>query len=140
MAIGWLAVLQAVPWGQVIDNAPKIVTGAKKLWGSVAGAQASEDVSEPDTHATPRQDTDLEMLRQRLNKLEKSTAELHEQMLTSTALIKQLAEQNAQLIEHIEANRVRTLWLAILSGALVIAISAGFGLVLAGVIRVTSSL
>ncbi|HYG31505.1 MAG TPA: hypothetical protein VD810_00830 [Methylophilaceae bacterium] len=140
MAIGWLAVLQAVPWGQVIDNAPKIVTGAKKLWGSVAGGSAAEDVSEPDIHATPGQEKDLERLRQRLHKLEKSTAELHEQMLTSTALIQQLAEQNAQLIEHIEANRVRTLWLTVISGALAVAISAGFGLVLAGVVRVTPGL
>jgi hypothetical protein len=32
MAIGWLAVLQLVPWSDVISNAPKIAEGAKKLW------------------------------------------------------------------------------------------------------------
>jgi len=31
MAIPWFSMLQAVPWGQVIDNAPKVVDGAKKL-------------------------------------------------------------------------------------------------------------
>lgn len=50
----------------------------------------------------------------RLAQLEKTTAELHEQMVTSTALIKELAEQNTQLIKHIETNRVRTFWLAVL--------------------------
>jgi glycerol-3-phosphate dehydrogenase len=89
MAIGWLAVLQAVPWGQVIDNAPKIVNGAKKLWSSVSKKPASEEQGEPDIHESSGQNEDSE-LRQRLAKLEKSTAELHEQMVTSTALIKEL--------------------------------------------------
>ena len=33
--IGWLAVLQLVPWSDVIKNAPKAADGAKKLWQSV---------------------------------------------------------------------------------------------------------
>lgn len=114
MAIGWLAVLQAVPWGQVIDNAPQIVNGAKKLWGSVSRKPASEEMGEPDDYVPSDPNEETEMLRQRLSSLEKSTAELHEQMVTSTALIKELAEQNAQLIKHIEANRVRTFRLAVL--------------------------
>jgi hypothetical protein len=32
MAIGWLSVLQLVPWGEVISNAPKVAESAKKLW------------------------------------------------------------------------------------------------------------
>jgi hypothetical protein len=111
MAIGWLSVLQAVPWGQVIDNAPKIVNGAKKLWSSVATTPDSAQAQEPDTRVPQDQNEDAELLRQRLANLEQSTAELHQQMMTSTALIKELAEQNAQLIRHIEANRVRTFWL-----------------------------
>ena len=114
MAIGWLAVLQSVPWGQVIDNAPKIVSGAKKLWGSVSRKSDAEEAEVPDIHASSGLNEDSEMLRRRLAKLEKLTAELHEQMTTSTALIKELAEQNTELIKHIEANRVRTLWLVVL--------------------------
>lgn len=30
MAIGWLAVLQMVPWSDVINNAPKVAEGAEK--------------------------------------------------------------------------------------------------------------
>lgn len=130
MAIGWLAVLQAVPWGQVIDNAPKIVNGAKKLWGNVSRNPASEEMAEPDDYVVSGANEDAEMLRQRLSRLEKATAEMHEQLVTSTALIKELAEQNTQLIKHIEANRVRTfrltvLWIAttiIALGSLVLAL------------------
>lgn len=113
MAIGWLAVLQAVPWGQVIDNAPRIVSGAKKLWSSVSNKPAFEETAEPNMHESAGQYEDPQ-LKQRLTKLEKTTAELHEQMVTSTALIKELAEQNTQLIRHIEANRVRAFWLGVL--------------------------
>jgi len=128
MAIGWLAVLQSVPWGQVIDNAPKIVNGAKKLWSSVSRKPDSEEMEVPDIHAPSGQNEDSEMLRRRLAKLEQLTAELHEQMATSTALIKELAEQNTQLIKHIEENRVRTLWLAVLCIIAIIGASAALAL------------
>jgi len=130
MAIGWLAVLQSVPWGQVIDNAPKIVSGAKKLWSSVSKKPDSEEVEAPDIQAPSGQNEDSEMLRRRLAKLEKLTAELHEQMATSTVLIKELAEQNTQLIKHIEANRVRTLWMVVLCIIALISASAALAMAL----------
>jgi len=40
MAIGWLTVLSHVPWTEVINNAPKVAEGAKKLWKSVSGKSA----------------------------------------------------------------------------------------------------
>ena len=35
MPIGWLALLKAVPWGEVAKNSPEIAENAKKLWGTV---------------------------------------------------------------------------------------------------------
>lgn len=130
MAIGWLAVLQAVPWGQVIDNAPKIVNGAKKLWSSVSRNPAPEEMQASPFNEATGQDEVSEMLRQRFINIEKSTAELHEQMVTSTALIKELAEQNTQLIRHIEANRVRTFRLAVLAIVAILIAAASLVLVL----------
>jgi hypothetical protein len=40
------------------------------------------------------------------------TADLHQQLLDCTGLIKSLAEQNTQLIRRVEVNRRRVLWLA----------------------------
>ena len=37
MPVPWLAVLQSVPWSDVIKNAPKVADGARKLWSSVGG-------------------------------------------------------------------------------------------------------
>ena len=46
MAISWLSVLQAVPWSDVISNAPKVAEGARKLWKSV-GPRGADDAAEP---------------------------------------------------------------------------------------------
>ena len=108
MPIGWLSVLKAVPWTEVIANAPKVADGAKKLWNSVgkktppaAGAAPS---SVPGVH-TP---TELET---RLAAMEIAASDLHAQMLASSEVIKALAEQNAQLIRGVEAIRIRARWL-----------------------------
>jgi hypothetical protein len=60
--------------------------------------------------------------------LEAAVSDLQSQMLESSELIKALADQNAQLIQRIEANRVRTLWLS--AATAVVAMAALLGLVL----------
>lgn len=118
MAIGWLTVLSQVPWTEVINNAPKVADGAKKLWKSVAGksagASASTGASQVPASAEALSPVAMEA---RIRELEGVVAELHTQMVASSELMKQLAEQNTQLVQRIEANRVRTLWLAALSVA-----------------------
>jgi hypothetical protein len=111
MAIGWLTVLKAVPWTEVISNAPKITEGAKKLWKSAAGKQAG---------AEPVKATDMapglssaEALAHRLAAHEAMLAELHSQMLGSAEIIKALSEQNTQLIQRVEQNSKRTTWLGL---------------------------
>jgi tRNA A37 threonylcarbamoyladenosine dehydratase len=126
MAIPWFSVLQAVPWGQVIDNAPKVVDGARRFWNAVAKRQAPEEAEVVDVPAT-NEAAVLSMLRQRLRALESANAELQRQMLESSELIKNLADQNAQLIRRIEANRkhmVRLTWLAVFSAVVMFGIVA----------------
>ena len=48
MAIGWLAVLKMVPWSDVIENAPKVASGAKKLWNSVGKKSAPGTAAKSD--------------------------------------------------------------------------------------------
>lgn len=122
MAISWLAVLQSVPWSDVIRNAPKVADGARKLWKTV-GRQTAEPPPPADRGAIAP--TAAEMAA-RLASLEAEVTGLQAQMRASSELIKDLAEQNAQLIQRAETNRVRTMWLA--------AITVCLGLVLAGVL------
>lgn len=106
MAIGWMTVLAAVPWTEVIKNAPKVAEGAKKLWGSVGskgGKKAGTDVA-------ARNSSDPSA---RVAALEATVDELSRQMQASAGLIKALAEQNALLVERIESNRRRTVVLTV---------------------------
>jgi len=118
MAIGWLTVLKMVPWGDVIETAPKVAQGAKKLWSTVGKKPVVTPVGGPDSLAesTPT----LTALQAQVAELQVAAAELHQQMLESSALIGSLAEQNTQLIARVEVQRQRTLWLAgVLLGLLV---------------------
>lgn len=138
MTIPWMVVLRNVPWTDVIRNAPKVAEGAKKLWSAVGG-KAPE-------HAVPRHGVDtvsppparstesgaIAELQARLADMEAATADLHDQMLASSELIKTLADQNARLIERVEANRIRLAWLAGALGALGIITVIGLTLALIG--------
>ncbi|MEC5384315.1 hypothetical protein VVD49_01200 [Uliginosibacterium sp. H3] len=107
MPAGWISVLQLVPWGEVIANAPKLADAAKNFWGKVA----KKPPAAPDTSSAPS--------------LQAQVAQLHEQMLASSELIKALAEQNTQLIKRVETMRRRTLGLAVIVAiTLAIAIAA----------------
>jgi hypothetical protein len=117
MAIPWLAVLKAVPWTEVISNAPKVANGAKKLWDSIGHKPVD---SPPEASATTINPTlgglDAEIRRQRA-----ALAELQGQMQSSSEVIASLAEQNAQLIARVDENRRqlrRAQWAIALLGAL----------------------
>ena len=117
--IGWLAVLQIVPWSDVIKNAPKAADGAKKLWRSVrkktpSSAQDGSTRSLPGDIQTP--------LQTRMAALEQDLADLHAQMLESAALIQTLAEQNTQLVQRAEGLRVRVKVLGVVVVLLVVAV------------------
>lgn len=129
MAIPWLVVLKSVPWTDVIRNAPKVVDGAKRLWSTVRKKDPLSglptDNAETPLKAEPQT---VASLHARLSAIEPAIAELHNEMLASSELITTLAEQNTQLIERIETNRVRVIWLAGATG--VFAIIAVVSLVL----------
>ena len=82
---------------------------------------APEPAPPPRVRSGPGDTVSLESLESRIGALEPGVDALHAQMLKSSELIKVLADQNALLIERVEANRVRTLWLTGLSTVAVIA-------------------
>lgn len=130
MAIAWLAVLKSVPWSEVINNAPKVADGAMKLWNTVAGKPSSPEVSDASRQPADSLDSQpLAALEARVVTLEAAVSDLHCQMLASSELIKELADQNAQLIQRIETNRLRLLWLS--TATALVAIVALLGLFLA---------
>ncbi len=124
MAIGWLSVLKLVPWGDVIENAPKVAQGAKKLWNTVGKKPASsapeaKRPTQTGQGALSGQDA-VVALQAQVAELQAATAELHQQMLASSELIKSLAEQNTQLVQRVEVNRKRMLMIGVLAVVLAV--------------------
>ena len=121
MAIGWFALLTKVPWSEVIINAPKVADAAKKLWKAVANKSAPSEiltgVAQP--HLSPDA-ASLSGIEARLIAMEAGYSDLQNQMLASSELIKELADQNAQLVKRIETNRVRVIWLTVAIGMVIL--------------------
>lgn len=116
MAIPWLAILSNVPWKDVIDKAPKVADGAKKLWKSVAkkaGPTEPANTNVTPTHAAEEQT--IASLDTLIIELKNEVSALHDQMLASSEIIEALAEQNTQLIKSIEIFRGRVLRLGLLT-------------------------
>ena len=99
MAVSWITALKVIPWGDVVENAPAVLRGAKKLWSAVRQA--------PETHG-----------------LQQEIAQLKEQAESAARLISSLAEQNARLVEAVDLLRLRTRVLLIACSALVAAMVA----------------
>lgn len=112
MAVGWLSVLKLVPWGDVIENAPKVAQGAKKLWNSVGKKAPAQDAVEDQHAAAVGAEAPMVQLQAQVAELQVATAALHQQMLESSALLKALAEQNTVLVQRVETHRKRLLGLA----------------------------
>ena len=103
MAVGWVAALKLVPWGDVLEATPQILQAAKKLLGSTrqgtADAAAGTLAGAGDA-ATPPVTLQLKQLRERVARLEQEQQE-------SAVLIQSLAEQNAQVVQAVEVLRLR---------------------------------
>jgi hypothetical protein len=106
MAAGWVTVLQMVPWGEVIKNAPKVADGAVKLWNSVSRKKIDGESDGAVTDVVLATDvTVVEKLNQRLYAAEHTISDLQAQVVQSAEVIKELASQNTQLVAQIESNR-----------------------------------
>lgn len=114
MPIPWLVVLTSVPWTEVINNAPRVADGAKKLWKAIGKKSPAPEVNTSTVNPTLTPEAQaIAQLQIQLAAVESATTELHQQLLASSELITALAEQNTQLIRRIEANRLRVIWLIV---------------------------
>ncbi|WP_026436443.1 hypothetical protein [Acidovorax sp. JHL-9] len=103
MAVGWVAALKLVPWGDVLEATPQILQAAKKLLGTTrqgTADAAAGKLADADGAAAPPVALQLQQLRERVARLELEQQE-------SALLIQSLAEQHAQVVQAVEALRLR---------------------------------
>lgn len=114
MAIPWMVALKVIPWGDVIEHAPTVLKGAKKLLDRQRQGPTppgSDPAGVPATNESARW-AELQAEQRRLQ------ADVTQLAQTAT----ELAEQNARLVEAVEVLRWRTRWLGAVSVALIVAV------------------
>jgi uncharacterized coiled-coil protein SlyX len=96
MAAPWSSLIGAIPWSEVINHAPRIAQGARKLWKNVKGEADADGADNAHAPGTPPQAEDpVMLLLQRIDHLEQTQA-------ASAELLAQLAQQNAELVQRLE--------------------------------------
>lgn len=106
MAIPWLVALKVIPWGDVIEHAPKVLNAARKLM---------------DRQKAPPTDTPAPMpldlvdapptLGELKNRLIEARQLIDQQAAVQTQMaqtVTELAEQNARLVAAVDVLRKRT--------------------------------
>ena len=132
MATGWWSVLRTVPWSEVINAAPQVATGARRLWDTVARKSGSAPgMAQGGFVDEQPQDDVFGTLVMRVEKNESTLADLRNQMLQASEIIANMADQNAQLIAKMELARTRLLWLGVATGVSSVFALVALALVLA---------
>jgi len=115
MAVPWLLALKVIPWGDVIEHAPKVLKGAQRLLerqrqGS-RPAPATSVGSAAESGMTGR--AGIDVLREQVATLqvELETQRADVQQLTEMAT--ELAQQNTRLVQAVDVLRWRTRWLGL---------------------------
>jgi hypothetical protein len=102
MAINWLFALKAVPWADLVQAAPHIVKGARKLFNT-----ARDSEPPPPGGTDGRFGGEGESVQTRLHRIESALQGMDAEQNSSAELIRSLAEQNARVVEAIEVLRAR---------------------------------
>ena len=119
MPIPWLTALKVIPWGDVIEHAPKVLKGARDLLNQQR-QRRREAAPAPDAAAieapgpTP---PELRELQQQLATAREDLTRLQQTQDQITQTVAELAEQNTRLVAAVELLRTRT---RLLMGAVVV--------------------
>ena len=116
MAAGWWSVLKTVPWSEVIHAAPQVASGARRLWDTVNRKQGAMPADDMAQEAYAREEDVFGAVVARMEHNEAVLIDLHNQMRSASELIANLADQNAQLIAKVDAQRTKIAWLGAAAG------------------------
>lgn len=107
MALPWLLALKVIPWGDVIEHAPKVLNAARKLMDRQKAPVSSPIPTRP-LDLTSDAQPSLGELKNRLIEARQLIDQQAEVQLQMTQTLGELAEQNARLVAAVELLRVRT--------------------------------
>ncbi|KJS72832.1 MAG: hypothetical protein Q7T22_08625 [Serpentinimonas sp.] len=102
MGLPWLLALKLVPWGDVIEHAPKVIAGARRFLDKQRGGADIDAAPVPGGSGTPQE---------RVQALEAAWQRMQTDLAQVAQTNADLAEQNARLIDQVERLRKRSRWL-----------------------------
>ncbi|WP_298231924.1 hypothetical protein [uncultured Azohydromonas sp.] len=123
--MGWFGALKLVPWSEVIEAAPGLVRGARRIF-----AQTQDEPAATAAEPPPAAEDPTEALRAQLQQLEAQVQALTTQQQATAGLLESLTEHNARLVEAVQMLRLRQRWLggAVAVLALALALVAALAL------------
>ena len=110
MPIPWMIALKVVPWGDVIEHAPKLLNAARQLLDKKAGEASAADVLASGA-ALDAPGAPPPSLGELKNRLIAAQHQIDRQAQTQQQLaqtLAELAEQNARLVATVAVLRTRT--------------------------------
>lgn len=99
----WMTALKMVPWGEVIQAAPHVVKAAKNLLRKDAAtpAAATSAAETLDVAQAAHSNDPLALALQHIAMLQQRVAQLEQSQHEATALIEQMARQQAQIVQTV---------------------------------------
>ena len=125
--MGWFGALKLVPWSEVIEAAPGLVRGARRIFAQTQDEPAATAAEPPPAAAVDP----TEALRAQLQQLEAQVQALTTQQQATAGLLESLTEHNARLVEAVQLLRLRQRWL----GGAVAVLALALALVVALALR-----
>ncbi|WP_028997867.1 hypothetical protein [Azohydromonas australica] len=117
--MGWFGALKLVPWSEVIEAAPGLVRGARRIFAQTQDEPAATTAEPPPAAAAV---DPTEALRAQLQQLEAQVQALSTQQQAAAGLLESLTEHNARLVEAVQMLRLRQRWLGGAVAALALAL------------------
>jgi hypothetical protein len=122
----WLLALKVIPWGDVIEHAPRVLNAARKMVDRQREQrQTANDV--PATGSTPGAEVasvSVQQLQSRLDAAHQRMDALLQAQDQLTQTVAELAEQNARLVAAVDVLRLRTRMLLVAAGVGAVALIA----------------
>lgn len=131
MPIPWLTALKVIPWGDVIEHAPKVLKGARDLLNQQRQRRRETAEPAPDPNASAIEapsptPPELRELQQQLATAREDLTRLQQTQDQITQTLAELAEQNTRLVAAVELLRTRTRLLMGAVAVLAVVLAAGY--------------
>lgn len=119
MAFPWLVALKVIPWSDVIEHAPKVVTAARQLVERQRKPPPEGAAPPPAATTTDLSPTDeAARLRRQLDSARDDIRRLRQTQEQLTQTVADLAEQHTRLVEAVDLLRRRTRVLLVVAALL----------------------